>query len=155
MTQAEELEKRAADFTAAFDSLKKAESGTKEFLAAQEAEFKKQLLGSEKDMQEYKEYLSHFANLPAIRKGNQEQYKTYLAQDADAFDYKQLLFIQYMERNAYYHGGEAAHAGVNYSYRKQQLAFYICFLTQFIALLGARLFAAEKAKIEISDTAEV
>ncbi|MBQ7167775.1 MAG: hypothetical protein IJR93_12620 [Treponema sp.] len=225
MTQAEELEKRAADFTAAFDSLKKAaggdadklkrearllniryrltldlrisietkysstksdevretyerlfkflnlwnvyeictsygevlgmfkekdwseallqESGTKEFLSAQEAEFKTQLLGSEKDMQEYREYLSHFANLPAIRKGNQEQYKTYLAQDADAFDYKQLLFIQYMERNAYYHGGEATHAGVNYSYRKRQLAFYAGFLTQFIALLGTRLFAME------------
>ena len=31
MTQAEELEKRAADFTAAFDSLKKAAGGTKEF----------------------------------------------------------------------------------------------------------------------------
>ena len=120
------------------------ESVIREFLAAQEAEFKKQFLGSEKDVQEYKAYLSHFADLPAIRKGNKDQYKEYIAQDADAFDYKQLLFIQYMERNAYYHGGEAAHAGVNYSYRKKQLAFYAEFLTQFVALLGTRLFAIEE-----------
>ncbi|MBR1912795.1 MAG: hypothetical protein IJ828_10645 [Treponema sp.] len=120
------------------------EDGIKEFLTAQEGAFKKQFLDSEKNVQEYREYLSHFADLPAICNGNKDKYKKYLSQNAENFDYRQLLFIQYMERNAYYHGGEAARAGIHYSYRKKQLAFFTEFLTQFVAILGARLFVMEK-----------
>ena len=116
----------------------------KKFLEKAESEFKKLFLKNKKDKNLYKEYLEHFEGLPVNTKKNDSQ--KYIALSVDGFDYEQLLFIQYMERNAFYHGGEAARSGVNYAYRKRQLQFYIEFLTQFIALLGARLFTIDMTK---------
>lgn len=119
-------------------------SGIKDFLLAQANEFKNQFLATESDIQKYKDYLSHFAELSAITENNKEKYQNYISTPVSTFDYNQLLFIQYMERNAYYHGGEAARAGIDYGYRQKQIAFYIDFLTQFIALLGSELFTIEE-----------
>lgn len=114
-----------------------------DFLNCSAEKFQKLFVSDERKIQKYRQYLEHFSELDAVNGGNKEQYKEYLAAPASAFDYEQLLFIQYMERNAYYHGGEAARAGVDYGYRKKQLDFYIEFLMEFIARMGTGLFNKE------------
>ena len=114
-----------------------------DFLNCSAEKFQKLFVSDERKIQKYRQYLEHFSELDAVNGGNKERYKEYLAAPASAFDYEQLLFIQYMERNAYYHGGEAARAGVDYGYRKKQLDFYIEFLMEFIARMGTGLFNKE------------
>ena len=118
-------------------------AGLCDFLQNQTELFKKKAVLGERNIEKYRQYLEHFSELDAVNGGNKERYKEYLAAPASAFDYEQLLFIQYMERNAYYHGGEAARAGVDYGYRKKQLDFYIEFLMEFIARMGTGLFNKE------------
>lgn len=114
-----------------------------DFLNCSAEKFQKLFVSDERKIQKYRQYLEHFSELDAVNGGNKERYKEYLAAPASAFDYEQLLFIQYMERNAYYHGGEAARAGVDYGYRKKQFDFYIEFLTELIARMGVALFSKE------------
>lgn len=121
-------------------------NGLVDCLEKQAESFKKQFLSTESNRQKYIKYLGHFAGLDAISKGNKKKYKKYINADVKAFDYEQLLFIQYMERNAFYHGGETAKSEVGYAYRKKLLKFYIDFLKQFIALLGVQLFTIDMTK---------
>ena len=106
--------------------------------------FRQELVAVPGYAEKYRQYLSHFSQLEAVRGSNKEQFRSYLEAPAEGFDYRQLLFIQYMERNSYYHGGEVAKAGSDYGYRERQLSFYIAFLTELVAMLGAALFSKEK-----------
>ena len=124
------------------------ETGISDFLNGSAKKFQKLFVSDERKIQKYRQYLDHFSDLDAVNDRNQEQFKKYLAAPPSAFDYEQLLFIQYMERNAYYHGGEAARAGVDYGYRKKQFDFYIEFLTELIARMGETLFTKEMQKEE-------
>ena len=121
-------------------------NGLKDCLEKHAESFKSQFLSTKSDWQTYKKYLEHFSELDSITQNNQNRYRDYIAAGAKAFDYEQLLFIQYMERNAFYHGGEAAKSEVGYAYRKKLLKFYIDFLKEFIALLGAQLFLEDSAR---------
>ena len=54
-----------------------------------------------------------------------------------------VLFLIYMERNAFYHAGEAAKSGTNYSFKQNLLNFYVVFLRYFIAEYGIKMFNKE------------
>lgn len=118
-------------------------TGLCDFLRSHAEQFKKNFVLGERNTEKYHLYLAHLAELDAVTAGNKTKIKANLAAPAEDFYYQQLLFIQYMERNAYYHGGEAARAGIDYGYRKKQLDFYIEFLTEFIARMGIELFNKE------------
>ena len=119
-------------------------AGVLEFLERQADAFRQERATASGNAEKYRQYLAHFSQLEAVRGSNKEQFRSYLEAPAEGFDYRQLLFIQYMERNSYYHGGEAAKAGSDYGYRERQLSFYIAFLTELVAMLGAALFSKEK-----------
>ena len=114
-----------------------------DFLQEQAERFKKQFVSSENKAKKFRQYIKHFSELGAINGNKKKLYDECLSALEGDFDYKQLLFIQYMERNAYYHGGEAARGGIDYGYRKKQFDFYIAFLTEFVARMGAELFNKE------------
>ena len=118
--------------------------GIEDFLASEVERFKKTLLKTEKEQEHFKDCLKHFSLLDSIHDTQKKKYNKYLDNPLTNFDSDGLLFIQYMERNAYYHGGETAHSGTTYSYRKKMFSFYIDFLTQFVARLGAALFELER-----------
>ena len=120
------------------------EAGVLAFLEERADAFRQELVAVPGYAEKYRQYLSHFSQLEAVKGKNRVQYQKYLALPEGQFDYRQLLFIQYMERNSYYHGGEAAKAGSDYGYRERQLSFYIAFLTELVAMLGAALFSKEK-----------
>lgn len=56
---------------------------------------------------------------------------------------RQFFALMYAERNAYYHGGEAARAHAPYSFRQEIVNIYITTLQKIIARFGAKLFQAE------------
>ena len=118
------------------------ETGILPFLERQTDAFRRNMV-SASSSEKYRQYLAHFSVLDAVKDHNKKKYQKYLEASAEEFDYMQLLFIQYMERNSYYHGGEAAKAGSDYKYRQKQLLFFIDFLTEFIAVLGSALFEKE------------
>ena len=119
------------------------EAGILSFLERQADAFRQNMVSASSYSEKYRQYLVHFSELDAVKDSNKKQYQKYLEASAEEFDYMQLLFIQYMERNSYYHGGEAAKAGSDYKYRQKQLLFFIDFLTEFIAVLGSALFEKE------------
>ena len=121
-------------------------NGLEDCLEKHAESFKSQFLSTKSSHQNYIKYLKHFSEVPGIYDTNVNRYNAYIAMDVKAFDYEQLLFIQYMERNAFYHGGETAKSEVGYAYRKKLLKFYIDFLKQFIALLGVQLFTIDMTK---------
>ena len=120
------------------------ETGAEDFLSREVERFKKTLLKTEKEQEHFKACLKHVSELDSINDNNKNKYDTYLNAPPERFNRDELIFIQRMERNAYYHGGEAAYGGVGYPYRKKMLSFYIDFLTQFVARLGAALFELER-----------
>ena len=89
-------------------------------------------------------YLEHFSQLEAVKSQNREKYSALLSSLENKIEAEHLLFLMYMERNAFYHGGEAANSGTNnYVHRKKILSLYIDFLRTFIARAGKTLFNME------------
>lgn len=89
-------------------------------------------------------YLEHFSQLEAVKSQNREKYSALLSSLENKIEEEHLLFLMYMERNAFYHGGEAANSGTNnYVHRKKILSLYINFLRTFIARAGKTLFNME------------
>ncbi len=108
----------------------------------------------------FRNYLEHFADLDSIHDNNQKKYtelKNKIEKNRDKTDIvnDDILFLMYMERNAFYHGGEAARAGADYSFRIKILSLYIQTLRVLIARLGAGLFKRELNNVNHSAGAEI
>ncbi|MBP5450163.1 MAG: hypothetical protein J6Y01_08640 [Spirochaetales bacterium] len=92
-------------------------------------------------------YLDHFANLDSISANNQQrciELKNKIKNNnCNNIANEDMLPLMYMERNAFYHGGEAARAGSNYNFRIKILSVYIQTLRVLISRLGAGLFKRE------------
>lgn len=106
--------------------------------------FNKEIKDS-KICESFKNYLNHFKDLDSITQSNKAKYDEIIKKinDNTNFDVEDVLFLIYMERNAFYHGGEAAKSGTNYSFKQNLLNFYVVFLRYFIAEYGIKMFNKE------------
>ena len=106
--------------------------------------FNKEIKDS-KICESFKNYLNHFKDLDSITQSNKAKYDEIIKKinNNTNFDVEDVLFLIYMERNAFYHGGEAAKSGTNYSFKQNLLNFYVVFLRYFIAEYGIKMFNKE------------